>query len=199
MKKILSFLFVLILLSPAMVWLIDLDSGINMERIGLKPPRLDGPALLDNAYYLSFDQYLNDSFSLRSPLIFAKRWLDYRLFKMTDAKGVHVGNNGWLYSRQSIEDYRKEACGGSADTDRLVLELHAIERIIEASGRRFWSCMPLNELLKPRVADSFLLSPRANQQFILNMWGLYPKAQRVIAANTICFSKPLDPTPLRAL
>ena len=120
-----------------MVWLIDLDSGINMERIGLKPPRLDGPALLDNAYYLSFDQYLNDSFSLRSPLIFAKRWLDYRLFKMTDAKGVHVGDNGWLYSRQSIEDYRKEACGGSADTDRLVLELHAIERIIEASGRRF--------------------------------------------------------------
>ena len=120
-----------------MVWLIDLDSGINMERIGLKPPRLDGPALLDNAYYLSFDQYLNDSFSLRSPLIFAKRWLDYRLFKMTDAKGVHVGNNGWLYSRQSIEDYRKEACGESADTDRLILELHAIERIIEASGRRF--------------------------------------------------------------
>ena len=120
-----------------MVWLIDLDSGINMERIGLKPPRLDGQALLDNAYYLSFDQYLNDSFSLRSPLIFAKRWLDYRLFKMTDAKGVHIGNNGWLYSRQSIEDYRKEACGGSADTDRLVLELHAIERIIEASGRRF--------------------------------------------------------------
>jgi hypothetical protein len=137
MRKILSFIFVLILLSPAMVWLIDLDSGINMERIGLKPPRFDGPALLDNAYYLSFDQYLNDSFSLRSPLIFAKRWLDYRLFKMTDAKGVHVGNNGWLYSRQSIEDYRKEACGGSADTDRLVLELHAIERIIESSGRRF--------------------------------------------------------------
>jgi hypothetical protein len=137
MRKILSFIFVLILLLPAMVWLIDLELGINVERIGLKPPRLDGQALLDNEYYLSLDQYFNDSFSLRSPLIFAKRWLDYRLFHMTDAKGVHVGNNGWLYSRQSIDDYRKEACGGSADIDRLVLELHAIERIIEASGRRF--------------------------------------------------------------
>ena len=82
-----------------MVWLTGLELDIHVERLGLKPPRLDRHALLDNAYYLSFDQYFNDSFSLRSPLIFFKRWLDYRLFHMTDTTGVHVGTDGWLYSR----------------------------------------------------------------------------------------------------
>ncbi len=137
MRKIFSILFILILLAPTLVWLMQLDFGIKVERIGLKPPRFDAHALLNNDYYRSFDQYLNDSFSLRSPLVFAKRWLDYRLFGMTDAAGVHVGNHGWLYSRQSIEDYRKEACNDSASMEQLALALHAIEKMTTASGRRF--------------------------------------------------------------
>ena len=110
MKKIFSLIFVFLLLTPAAAWLIDLDFQPQVDRIGLKPPRFNGRALFDNEYYLSFDQYFNDNFSLRSPLILTKRWLDYRIFHMTDVQGVHVGNNGWLYSRQSIDDHRKEAC-----------------------------------------------------------------------------------------
>jgi hypothetical protein len=137
MKKIFSLIFILLLLTPAAVWLIGLDVDLQMARIGLKPPRFNGRTLFDNEYYRSFDQYFNDSFSLRSPLIFAKRWLDYRLFLMTDIEEVHVGRNGWLYSRQSIDDYRKEACDRVQEMQRLVLDLHAIEKIIEATGRRF--------------------------------------------------------------
>lgn len=137
MRKIFSIIFILILLSPTAVWLIRLDFGINVERIGLKPPRFDARVLLNNDYYRSFDQYLNDSFSLRSPLVFAKRWLNYRLFGMTDTAAVHVGNQGWLFSRPSIEDYRKEACDDSPVIEQLILELHAIERMIAASGRQF--------------------------------------------------------------
>ena len=125
------------LLTPAVVWLSGLDIDIPVERLGLKPPRLDRQTLLENEYYLSFDQYFNDSFSLRSPLIFAKRWLDYRLFSMTETTSVHVGNKGWLYSRQSIEDYRKEACHDASVVEQLALDLHAVEQMIEASGRQF--------------------------------------------------------------
>jgi hypothetical protein len=137
MKKILSTLFVLILLSPAVIGLSGLDFDIKLERIGIKPPRFDARALFDNDYYRSFDQYVNDSFSLRSPLIFAKRWLDYHVFGATDIADVHVGHRGWLYSRESIEDYLKAACDDSAAIEHLVLTLHAMERMIEASGRRF--------------------------------------------------------------
>ncbi|MGD8410067.1 MAG: hypothetical protein PVF25_07890, partial [Desulfobacterales bacterium] len=110
MKKIFSIIFALILMSPTAVWLIRLDFGIDVERLNLKPPRFDARALLNKDYYRSIDQYLNDNFSLRDPLLFAKRWLDYHLFKMTDTAAVHVGKQGWLYSRKSIEDVQKEAC-----------------------------------------------------------------------------------------
>jgi hypothetical protein len=145
MKKIFLFIFIFILMAPTLVWLSDLEFGFKMERIGLKPPRLDGPALLDNQYYQAFDQYFNDSFSLRSPLLFAKKWLDYRLFQTTDADDIHVGNQGWLFSRRSIEDYRKKACGRGPAIKQLLLELHASERIIAASGRRFYFTVAPNK------------------------------------------------------
>ena len=145
MKKILLFTFIFILIAPALVWLSNLQFGIRMQRIGLKPPRLDVSALLDNKYYQAFDQYFNDSFSLRSPLLFAKRWLDYRLFQTTDTDNIHVGANGWLFSRRSIEDYRKEACRRAPAIEQLLLELHATERIIAASGRRFYFTVAPNK------------------------------------------------------
>jgi hypothetical protein len=137
MRKILSTLFVLILLSPAVIGLLGLNLNIKVERIGIKPPRFDVRALFNKDYYRSFDQYVNDNFSLRSPLIFAKRWSDYHVFGVTDIADVHVGSRGWLYSRESIEDYLKAACDDSAAIEQLVLTLHAMEQMIEASGRRF--------------------------------------------------------------
>jgi len=163
MRKILVLIFILILLAPAMLWLIGLELDIHVERLGLKPPRLDRQALLDNEYYLSFDQYFNDSFALRSPLIFTKRWLDYRLFHMTDTNDVHVGTDGWLYSRQSIDDYRKETCSGKQDIEYLVLELHAIERLIEATGRRFFFIVaPNKSTIYPEFVGSLPQSSSCN-------------------------------------
>ena len=160
MRKIFILIFVLLLLTPAVVWFIGLDFGLQVDRIGLKPPRFDRRALFENAYYLSFDQYFNDTFSLRSPLILTKRWLDYRIFNMTDVKGVHVGNNGWLYSRQSIDEYRKEACNETQDIERLVLELHAVEKLIEATGRRFFFIVaPSKTTIYPEFVGPLPQSP----------------------------------------
>ncbi|MGD8333393.1 MAG: sialate O-acetylesterase [Desulfobacterales bacterium] len=137
MKKIFSIIFALILMSPTAVWLIRLDFGIDVERLNLKPPRFDARALLNKDYYRSIDQYLNDNFSLRDPLLFAKRWLDYHLFKMTDTAAVHVGKQGWLYSRKSIEDVQKEACDDLLLIEQLALDLHAVDQLLSASGRQF--------------------------------------------------------------
>ncbi len=125
------------LLSPAAAWLMRLDLDFDVKRIGLKPPRFDGRTLLENDVYRSFDQYFNDSFSLRDPLILAKRWLDYHLFGMTDTATVHVGSRGWLYSRQSIVDAQKEACDDAALIEQLALSLHATERIFASADRHF--------------------------------------------------------------
>jgi len=145
MKKILALIFIGLLLVPILTWIIDPDFSIPVNRIGLKPPRMYTRALLDNEYYNALDQYYNDSFSLRSPFIFAKRWVDFRIFRMTDAPDVHVGNGGWLYSRRSIEDVRKEACGNKADAAQIALKLYALEKVIEASGRRFFFMVAPNK------------------------------------------------------
>lgn len=128
MKKILALIFVGLLLVPAVTWLIDPDFGIPVDRIGLKAPRIYTRALLDNQYYKALDQYYNDSFSLRSPIVFAKRWVDFHIFRMTDTPDVHVGNGGWLYTRRSIEDLRKEACSHQDDSRQSALKLYALDR-----------------------------------------------------------------------
>ena len=145
MKKILSLIFVGFLLIPAVIWMFDLEFSTPVNRIELTPPRMYTRALLENQYYKAFDQYYNDSFALRSPLVFAKRWVDFRIFRMTDVPEVHIGNEGWLYSRRSIEDVRKEACGNKADAQQIALKLYALEKVIEASGRRFFFMVAPNK------------------------------------------------------
>ena len=145
MKKLFSLIFIFLLLTPAGVWVMGIDFGIPVDRLGLKPPRFFSKALLDNEYYLSFDQYFKDNFSLRGPLIFAKNWLDYQLFRTTDSCDVHIGTHGWLYDDKSIEDYRKEACKDKAYAEHLALEFHAVEKIIESSDRRFFFSIAPNK------------------------------------------------------
>jgi hypothetical protein len=145
MRKLLSILFCILLLIPAIVWLIGLDFGIKVNRVGTEFPLPYGGALLKNEYYLSFDQYFNDRFSMRGPLTVTKNWLDFNVFSMTDNKTVHVGTNGWLYSLNSIEDFRKEGCSEENEVGWLVLQLHALEKIIKASGRRFFFIVAPNK------------------------------------------------------
>jgi hypothetical protein len=172
MKKIFSILFIVILLSPTAAWLIQPDFGIAVQRIGLKPPRLDGRALFNDAFYRSFDQYFNDSFSLRSLLIFAKNWLDYRLFHMTDVDEVHVGTNGWLFSRQSIDDYRKEACKEKEDIEQLVLALHATEKLFAATGRRFYFMVAPD---KSRIYPEYIGTLPKSQSYNYNKYDILIK------------------------
>ena len=108
--------------------MMGIDFGIRVDRLGLNAPRFFRKALLDNEYYFSFDQYFKDNFSLRGPLLFAKNWLDYQLFRTTDSSEVHIGTHGWLYDDKSIEDYRKEACNDKAYAEHLGPEVTPLKR-----------------------------------------------------------------------
>ena len=138
MKKLLSLIFVFLLFAPLGLRITGLDFSADEDKFGIKPPRFCRQAFLDNDYYQSFDQYFNDSFPLRGPMILLKNWIDYRVFRTTDSRDVHIGTDGWLYDVKSIIDYRKEAFNSRAYAEYLVLELHALEKIIQASGHRFF-------------------------------------------------------------
>ena len=145
MKKLLSLIFIFLLLAPLGLRVTGLDFSANVDKLGIKPPRFCRQAFLDNDFYGYFDQYFNDSFPLRGPMILLKNWLDYHVFRTTDSREVHIGTHGWLYDFKSIEDYRKQACNDRAYVEHLVLELHALEKIIQASGRRFFFSIAPNK------------------------------------------------------
>jgi len=150
MKKLLSLIFVFLLFAPFVLRITGLGFSSNFDKLGIKPPRFSKQAFLDNDYYGSFDQYFNDSFPLRGPMILLKNWIDYHVFRTTDSRDVHIGTDGWLYDFESIKDYRKEACNDRAYTKQLVLELRALDKIIQASGRRFFfSIVPSKSTIYP--------------------------------------------------
>jgi hypothetical protein len=91
MRKFLAILFVSLLIVPTAAWVLGLDFGININRLGLKFPQPYGRAFLEKEYYRAFDQYFDDSFSMRGPLMLAKNWIDFKLFQTTDTTDVHHG------------------------------------------------------------------------------------------------------------
>jgi|GEM_PF-1290326 len=178
MRKLLAILFVFLLILPAAAWILGLDFGININRLGLKFPQPYGRALLEKEYYRAFKQYFDDSFPMRGPLIWAKNWIDFKVFRTTDTKNVHIGRNGWLYSRKSIMDYRNAADEKDADMERLVLQLHAIEKIVSASGRRFLFIVAPNKATVYTeylgLAPEFLNSGRSQYDLLLERLDRHP-------------------------
>jgi hypothetical protein len=160
MRVVFSVLFVCVLLVPAVVLVSGYDPGINVDHLGIDAPLFTKEAIFDNEYYLALDQYFNDSFTLRAPLVIAKNFIDYHLFRTTDSRDVHIGSNGWLYTRKSIRDYRKEACDHRARAEQLALELYTVEKLIEESGRRFFFAVAPN---KSTIYPEFVgFMPRGN-------------------------------------
>jgi hypothetical protein len=72
----------------------------------------------------------------RKPLKIFHNWLNYHLFSATSVAGVHIGIHGWLYPGQTSQTVLAPAVARQAGR-RLFLELHAAEKMINATGRRF--------------------------------------------------------------
>lgn len=133
----LSLLFVLIILLPAAFRLVRSNASMPEARGKMALPVFQPEILLEPGYYKTWTQFLIARLTAEGPLTQAKRWMDYKLFGMTDVPEVHVGNDGWLFDQRTIHDFRKTACDQAPRIKRLVTNLHAAARIAEASGRRF--------------------------------------------------------------
>lgn len=137
-KKIFSLFFILILIAPALVWMAAGPfSGNRGDPSPEAFPRPYGWALLKNDYYRALDRYLNDHFVLRDRIVVAKNWIDLKIFGRTDHPAIHVGREGWLFRRKDVQDRLGKDHGDLGIAARRLLELHALEKVTRASGRRF--------------------------------------------------------------
>jgi hypothetical protein len=137
MRVFFSVMFVIILLLPPLAGHVDLQPTTAAVDTPPAAPRWEPQALNNPEYYDAWQHYLK-RWATRLPLLVkAKRWLDYRVFAMTDVEGIHVGNNGWLYDDASVTAYRKNGCGRQPYVRQLITVLQTASDLARTSGRKF--------------------------------------------------------------
>lgn len=136
MKKLFCLIFVILLSAPVTLWLVGLmrGNGDNTVRQGFPHPEAE--MWLDREYYRAVEGWFQESLPVVKPLKVFDKWLNYHLFAASSTPTVHIGIHGWLYPGQTAED-RSEIKATRKAGNQLLLDLHAVEKIISASGNRF--------------------------------------------------------------
>ncbi len=138
LKKALILFFLIAVLTPLPAWILW-EAPPGQPRFG---PVLDFPspydgALLKTDYYRALDRYINEEAVFSGRLRQIKNWIDYRLWGRTESGNIHVGRRGWLFRRADIENHVQNRCADAGDAHRRLLELHAVAKVVAASGRDF--------------------------------------------------------------
>jgi len=157
LKKFFSLLFVILLTAPVFLWRVGQMNGNTDNTLRLGFPMPEAPLLLDKEYYRAVEGWFQDSLPMGKPMRRVNHWLDYHLFNTTSSNAVHIGTHGWLYPGKTVPGSDEPA-----DPDdigrRLFLDLHAVEKIFAAAGRRFvFAAVPAKATIYPEYLGSFAL------------------------------------------
>ncbi len=136
MKKFFSLFFVILLAAPAVLWLVGHMRGNGDNTIGHGFPLPEAALWLDRGYYQAVEGWFQESLPAGKQLKLIHNWLNYHLFSAATAASVHIGTDGWLYPRETAAD-RAAPLAAMQTGHRLLLDLHAVEKMLTAAGRRF--------------------------------------------------------------
>ena len=162
MKRFFALIFVILLMLPVSLWIVDHmnGNGDNTVRHGFPMPDLS--VLSDKEYYQAVEGWFQESLPIGNTLKRFNNWLDYHLFDTTATQSVRIGIYGWLYPRNHTIGPNDSKALDQAGR-RLFLNLYAVEKIITATGRRFvFTVVPGKDAIYPeylRSGDEVEASP----------------------------------------
>ena len=154
MKKSFSLIFIILLIAPVALWLAGhmRGNGDNTVRQGFPQP--EAALWLDREYYQAVEGWFQESLPVANHLKILNNWLNYHLFAATSTPAVNIGIHGWLYPG-NIGAARLTPKVARNKGYRLFLDLHAVEKIISAAGRRFlFTVVPGKEAIYPEYLGS---------------------------------------------
>lgn len=139
MRKVLIIFFLLFIISIPIGLLTGIGSSVELtEKRSPAPfPELSLARAIDKDLYSQLDKYFSDSFVFRAPLVKAKNWIDFFIFKSSPSKRVHVGRDGWLFYTKTLNGYLKNSCEHREDARKVAWTLHVIERRLAKKGQLF--------------------------------------------------------------
>jgi hypothetical protein len=137
-KNAVIIFFTILLISPLIGWLFGIDARLDENRPLSKLQNISWQRLGDPVFYFRAESYFNDHFVFRAGFIKAKNWIDYHIFHTSPSSPLaYIGTDGWWYFRGELPDYLKNECNAKEQMRELARQLQDLEKVVEASGRRF--------------------------------------------------------------
>ncbi|WP_170302167.1 sialate O-acetylesterase [Desulfosarcina widdelii] len=129
-------------------------NGNTDNTVGQGFPMPEASLLLDKEYYRAVEGWFRNALPMGRPMQRINHWLDYHLFDTTSSKTVHIGTHGWLYPARTVPESDESTVSDEAGR-RLFLDLHAVEKITAAAGRRFvFAAVPAKAAIYPEYIGS---------------------------------------------
>ena len=120
--------FLLVLVVPAIAFVIGLRPANEENRTLAPAPDLTVAAVVDQAYFGALDRHLADQFPLKNELVWADAAFRYFVLRLSPNPDVVPGADAWLFSRDAMEpECRFTATEVLGQLDRVAAALSAAD------------------------------------------------------------------------
>ena len=162
-NKIFIWLFIVLCVIPGLGMLIFGESGALSNEIQTPKPELrnaDGSFNLNVLQDIS--DYIADRFVLRPQFITAWAKLNSTFLHTSTEDQVLLGNNGWLYYNDSLDDYMGKGLS-EEELELAAKRLAEIQKAVESKGMRFvFTIAPNKNSLYPENMPAYIANAHEN-------------------------------------
>lgn len=88
-------------------------------------------------YFANYEKYFNDNYKFRTPLISINSKIDYFLFDKSTNEDVILGEDDWLFFRDTLADYEKENLYTQEELDNILNNLLGSKKYMNERGIEF--------------------------------------------------------------
>lgn len=88
-------------------------------------------------YFANYEKYFNDNYKFRTPLISINSKLDYFVFNRSTNEDVILGEDGWLFFKDTLADYEKERLYTQEELDEILTNLLETQKYMDQKGVEF--------------------------------------------------------------
>ncbi len=136
MRNFIIILFLLLFTVHPTGLIVGVGSDDSENRASASMPDFSVDRLFNGEFIQEFESYFNDNFSIRAPLISAKKWIDFHIFRTSPTNKVLIGKDGWLFYNYTILNYHTQSCERRARAViTTVKRLQMLERELERAGK----------------------------------------------------------------
>ena len=100
-------------------------------------PLLEDENGMNEAYLQELGAYFEDHFAFRQYLVSADSWIESTLFQKSNIDNVIVGEDGWLFYKDTLNDYNGQVRLSDRAIENIAYNLSVMQKQIESQGSKF--------------------------------------------------------------